>query len=235
MFAKCSDSSNWDRLLASGELIQVMVEKHIDEIFDPVICTAFPEAIEDLQEAAYCLLFCRHSAAIFHLMRVIEAGVLRMARLAGIQDPKPSWGAILKRIETYALRTKHDDLLPETNQHIAFLREVLPRMQAIQHAWRNPISHVEQDLTVPHGRASGDTAGEIMGAVNMFMRLVALELPNPAPNTAPYGVGFHALGSMVARMRAANFVRNSGGSAHTTWLITLVSKCRPSNESFWQQ
>jgi hypothetical protein len=158
---------------ATGQLMF----RDIREVFDPAIVAAFPEARGDLAEAANCLLFALHSAAIFHLMRVVEVGVVRMARLAGIEDPKASWGAVLKRVEGYVLRTKYEELPPDARRHIAFLRDILPRMQAIQHAWRNPLSHVESDLTVPRGRVSEETAWEIMNAVNIFMRLLAAELP----------------------------------------------------------
>jgi hypothetical protein len=162
----------------------VMIEKDVREIFDPAVSAAFPEAIDDLQEACYCLLFARHTAAIFHLMRVIEFGLSKLTRFACLEDPKPSWGSMLRRLETLGHKTRHEDLPPAVKPHIDLVRGVLPALHAIQHAWRNRVSHVQQDLKVPDGRADEQMAWEIMNAVNMFMRLLSRELLQNAETAA---------------------------------------------------
>jgi hypothetical protein len=56
----------------------------------------------ELDEAAKCLAFGRPTAAVFHLMRVMEIGIRALARCLAISDPvKPAernWGKILERI-----------------------------------------------------------------------------------------------------------------------------------------
>ena len=65
--------------------------------------TKFPtQGAFELDEAAKCMALGRPTAAVFHLMRVMEVGIRATARCLGIPDPlKPSdrsWGPILKTI-----------------------------------------------------------------------------------------------------------------------------------------
>lgn len=157
--------------------IQELVFKSADQLFDSRIVARWGEATEDIEEACRCFAFDRFTACAFHLMRVVEIGVLKLGELAGIEDPKPSWGSILGKVERYALRTDYKDLPPALQPHIGLVRELLPEMQAIQRAWRNDkIAHLNDKL-VPVKTITEEEALEIMGAVNAFMRTLAEKLP----------------------------------------------------------
>ena len=58
----------------------------------------FPSAQFELEEATRCLAFERPTAAVFHLMRILEIGIAAISKCVGIPDPvKPAqrnWGAI---------------------------------------------------------------------------------------------------------------------------------------------
>lgn len=156
--------------------VGALLLKRADELFDPSIVTGFPETGDDIEAAGRCFAFDENTACVFHLMRVVEHGLRRLARLVDIEDPKPSWGAILQKLEKYALRTEYKDLPPVVQRHREFIREVLPRMQGIQHAWRNKVDHVGDKL-VPIQQIDPKTASEIMTATEAFMRMLAREFP----------------------------------------------------------
>jgi hypothetical protein len=110
-------------------------------------------------------------------MRVVEIGVLKIAGVAGIVDAKPSWGAILQKVEKLVLRTEYKSLPVEVQPNISFLREILPYLQAIQIAWRNKITHVEDKLIPSTAEASEEICWEVLTATRALMRKMASDLP----------------------------------------------------------
>ncbi|MFZ0318563.1 MAG: hypothetical protein WAL56_05505 [Candidatus Sulfotelmatobacter sp.] len=165
-FKQCPDELFQDHLIF----------KDLNEVFDPEVLRRFPEATDDIAGACDCYLHYCATASVFHLMRVVEVGVLRLARLADIKDPKPSWGAILSKLDKYAYRTDHKDLPAPLQPHIDLIKKLLPKMHAIQHAWRNKVSHVEDKL-IPTNAITDEMALEIFNAVQAFMRMLSTELP----------------------------------------------------------
>lgn len=153
-----------------------LVPKRSDEIYDRIILDCFPESEDDLVETCECFVFHRYTACVFHLMRVVEFGLLRIARLAGISDPKPSWGTVLNQLDRLAFRTKYGDLPDSVRPHVATIKNVLPTLNAIQHAWRNKVSHAD---LAPKNGISEEICLEIMNAVQAFMRILATSLPRP--------------------------------------------------------
>lgn len=148
--------------------------KSADEIFDPTILWAFQGAAEDIDQACKSYVVGLYTACVFHLMRVVEVGLLHIAKLVGMNDPKPSWGVILQTLEKYALRTDYNSLPEFVKPLRDFIRGVIPRMQAIQHAWRNKVDHA---TLVPTQKFGKPEATEILTATQAFMRVLAGEFP----------------------------------------------------------
>jgi hypothetical protein len=146
------------------------------ELMDPKIAERFPAASEDIEASYRCFIFDCYAAAMFHLMRVVEIGVLKLAKVAGLEDPTPSWGAVLQYVERIVLRTKYEDVEPAVRPYRDMLGAVLPQMQAIQRAWRNKFAHIE-DKIIPAEIISETVATEILVAVEAFMRQLAYDLP----------------------------------------------------------
>jgi hypothetical protein len=153
-----------------------LIFRRIDEIFDAVIVERFGDCVDDLLEASKCYLAAVYTACIFHLMRVVEHGLGEVAKLAGIVDPKASWGSVLSKVDQYCFRTKYEELPPSVKPHIPLLRDLSAEMHSIQYAWRNRVSHIENKL-VPTKTIDHDIATEIMTAVQAFMRSLAERLP----------------------------------------------------------
>lgn len=158
--------------------MNVLEWKTVGELFGSEVTSRFTSALDDMEQAGKCFVLARYTACVFHLMRVVEIGVIKVAKLSGCQDPKPSWGSILTWVEKLVLRTKRQDLDSAVQPHIDLLGQLLPEMQAIQRAWRNKVSHVEDKLIPIDARIDGETANEVLVAVRVFMRRLAKTLPS---------------------------------------------------------
>lgn len=157
----------------------VLVLKPANELFDESVIRQFPAAIDDIEQACMCYVLARYSACVFHLMRIVEVAVLRVAKISGLSDPKPSWGAVLQYVEKIVLRTPKD-LDNNVRCHIPLLTTLLPQMQSIQRAWRNKIVHIEDRIIPVEARIDEEVGADIMNSVQVFMRHLASELP-PGP------------------------------------------------------
>jgi hypothetical protein len=159
-----------------GQIPQLQF-KHADQLFDARILRRWDDLTEDIEEACQCFVFDRFTACAFHLMRVVEFGVRKVAKLGGIKDAKASWGAVLDKLHKYAFATEYKDLPPDVQPFIGIIRNLLPHMQAIQRAWRNDkVAHISEKL-VPVKTIKEEDAHDMMVAVNGFMRTLAQELP----------------------------------------------------------
>ncbi len=166
----------------------VLTLKPAEKLFPEIVVGRFPATIPDIEDACRCFYMNRFTASVFHLMRIVEIGVLKLAQLIQHPDPKPSWGSILKKVEKYALYTEYKDLPTAIQPHVDFLRMVLPHMQSVQRAWRNHVSHVEDRIIPSNEKITLEDAEDIMKATESLMRYLAEELPattNPSSPTAP--------------------------------------------------
>jgi hypothetical protein len=131
----------------------------------------FPEAISDVEEASKCFAFDRHTACVFHLMRVAETGIRSVARCLRIPDPvKPAernWGIILRTIKGEMERRSKASPIDWANPaDAAFFDQCYASLDSIKNAWRNPTMHMAHKYT-------GEEAEDILGAVRGFMRKLA--------------------------------------------------------------
>lgn len=127
----------------------------------------------ELDEAAKCLALSRPTAAVFHLMRILEIGINALAESLGIPNPvKPAernWAIILKRIKedgidkkwpTAALRMSGEGLLFES---------LYASLDAVKNPWRNETMHVS-------GKYTDDEAKHIFVAVEGFMKKLSARM-----------------------------------------------------------
>jgi hypothetical protein len=113
----------------------------------------FPtNGIFELDEAGKCLALSRETAAVFHLMRLMEIGIRATAKSLGIPDPiKPSdwnWYQILKRMkdendQRSAGKTKRWTVPGDRE----FFESAYASLDAVRVAWRNPTMHIENKYT----------------------------------------------------------------------------------------
>jgi len=130
----------------------LLLDSHSRELWEPThplfgdeFKNAFPRANYDLDEASKCLALGRGTAAVFHLMRIMEAGLHAVHACLGIPvslvGTDRNWGNILKRVrEAIAARGNRWE---EKEQ----FQELYALLDAVKDAWRNATMHIESKYT----------------------------------------------------------------------------------------
>lgn len=155
-----------------GELRGELVPKTFWNLFGEKVSSNFSPAVVDIEESAQCLVTGRNTAAVFHLMRVMEVALRVLGKSLNDPsvDPKhnPSWEAILKKCDTEIARPLNDRC-KEWRDDERFYSEATANLRAVKNAWRNPTMHVE--ITYDEHQAS-----VVWNAVKGFMEHLATKL-----------------------------------------------------------
>jgi hypothetical protein len=136
----------------------------------------FNETITDIEEMSRCFALSRYPAAVFHSTQIVEAGLLRLGPLIGVEDPKSGWTAVSNSLAEIIKKKPEQRTVFETN-NFSFLEQVNGTVMTLRHAWRNKISHVQNRIVLMTGEFSPDVAEEIIMASRAFMRRLATEMP----------------------------------------------------------
>ena len=137
------------------------------ELFGDEVPAKFKGISYDIVEAGKCLALDRSTAAVFHLMRITEAGLMRIARRVGVKDRSPSWNDVLNAVNT-KVKTLPRRTNAERRKH-EFFATISTHMNAVRIAWRNNVMHMEQTYTK-------DEAINILNATRGLMKYVAENL-----------------------------------------------------------
>jgi hypothetical protein len=140
------------------------------QLFGPRVYEAFPSAIMDIEEAGKCLALSRGTATVFHLMRVMEAGLKATAHALSIRYA-PSWESYLDQIKA-KMDIDWKKKSKKWRKEEPFFRVVHAHLHAVKLAWRNPTMHIVQNY-------SPEVAEEIFNAVKGFMRHIETKLSEP--------------------------------------------------------
>jgi hypothetical protein len=140
--------------------------------FGEEVAAKFPSAIFDADEAALCLALDCDTASVFHLMRVMEAGLRALGK--SLNDPRldpgtnPTWERILKRGDE-ELQKPLKNRSAEWQQDEQFFSTAVANLRAVKDAWRNPTLHVGSYYDAARAR-------DVYSAVRAFMRHLATRL-----------------------------------------------------------
>jgi hypothetical protein len=131
--------------------------------FGSEVHSKFPIASFDISEACKCLALGRHTASVFHLMRVMETALHAVHGCLGISNPiagnDKTWGSILQKIRLeYRARPNFSEM--------ALFQELHALLDAVKDAWRNGTMHVEDKKTEEEAKV-------IMITVKAFMQKLA--------------------------------------------------------------
>lgn len=140
-------------------------------LFGVEVQNRFPAAMYEIEEAGKCLAVGRSTAAVFHLMRIMEVGIYAVSRCLGIPDPirgsDKNWGKILQKIQDE--RSSRNSASPKrwtNSDDQAYFDGAHATLDAVRNAWRNTTMHVENKYT-------GEEAQHIFVAVRAFMMKLA--------------------------------------------------------------
>jgi len=122
----------------------------------------FPEIQSDVEEANRCFALSRTTASVFHMMRVMEAGIRRLAaRLDPTIDVTLSWGLLEPLINNAV------NALPRTEaERKSKLAAAAAHFHNVRWAWRNETMH-------PKAVYSETEASEVLAAVRAFINTLA--------------------------------------------------------------
>jgi hypothetical protein len=115
--------------------------------FSIEVVISFPSALADIDEAGKCFALGRHTACVFHLMRVLEVPLQTLSKVLLPDDPKPNWDPVLRKIDE-ELKLPYKQRRIKGNSD--FFAGVSSHMHAVKLAWRNRVMHV--DTIMPEDR-----------------------------------------------------------------------------------
>jgi len=121
----------------------------------------------ELDEAAKSLALSRPTAAVFHLMRILEVGIGSLSSCLNIPSPiKPverNWAVILKRIKEDGIDKKWPTAADRMSGDGLLFEGLHASLDAVKNPWRNETMHVS-------GKYTDDEAKHIFVAVEGFMK-----------------------------------------------------------------
>jgi len=142
------------------------------EGFGITVAVHFSAANGDIEQAGKCYALGRNTAAVFHLMRVMEIGLRALGKSLNDStlDPQrnPSWETILKRCDK-ELALDINKRCPEWQKDDSFYSTATANLRAVKNAWRNPTMHVERNY-------DEEEALDVMNAVKGFIKHLATRL-----------------------------------------------------------
>jgi hypothetical protein len=130
------------------------------ELFGQGVNNKFPEAQFDITEAGNCYTAGRGTAAVFHLMRVMELAVQKLGDKLGVTlVQEKNWQVILDGVD------KAIKALPKSPTKVA-MSQATASLYAVKVAWRNEVMHPKETYTL-------EEAENLIRLVKMFMQQLA--------------------------------------------------------------
>jgi hypothetical protein len=133
----------------------------------------------NIEESLKCFALTRYAASVFHVLLVVEYGVIQLADFVGIKAGHPGWGYVKP------LQDAIKEAWPKRPAHIQansrLLEAVVPLLYQVKESWRHKISHVDSLLVWEDTDFSPQVADEIIKASRGFMRKLASDLPRSKP------------------------------------------------------
>ena len=156
-------------LMVTGDVRELWEQRN--PVFGAVVAARFPDANPDIAAAARCLALDEWTAAVFHLMRVLEHGLRDLADRVGHTFPTPveyqQWEAIIVNIEAAIRRTVA--ALPKGTSQKAddaeFYSKAASQFWHFKDAWRNHVSHARKNYDPREARAVYDSVRAFMQAL----------------------------------------------------------------------
>ena len=99
----------------------------------------FPSVFLDVEEASRCFALGRYTASVFHLMRVLEVGLVSLALALQVPTSRSNWGRIIDQIQ--AEITKRNKAQGATWPDQQFYSAAAAQFQFLKDAWRNHVIH----------------------------------------------------------------------------------------------
>jgi hypothetical protein len=140
--------------------------------FGDAAAKSFPSAAFDIHNAAICVATTQSTAAVFHLMRVLEIGLTALGKEFGVSLEHTNWAPAIEQIES-KIRDMHKDpawkALPDCKGRQEFYAQAASHFGILKDAWRNYTMHAR-------GKYTEDESERIFENVKGFMQQLAERL-----------------------------------------------------------
>ena len=100
----------------------------------------FPRAHDEIQTAGRCYAYGEPTACVFHLMRVIDAGLRSVAASLAVSYDARNWSGIGQKIQS-KMEEKYSTKTDDWKRSEPFYASILTDIQAISRGHRNPVLH----------------------------------------------------------------------------------------------
>jgi len=136
-----------DRALYYQKRIKADGDKTKHSLLSDKAKKKFAQSIEDAEEAANCIALGRYTAAVFHMMRIMERGVQRLGKKLQltISVEEKDWGLISNHING-ALKKLPNSTPQEKRVHARYSKAAV-YLDNVREAWRNPTMHPKETYT----------------------------------------------------------------------------------------
>lgn len=132
----------------------------VDLIFNSLIREKIPETAYEIEQAKKCFAFGIYTACVFHLMRVLELGLVNMGKIFSI-DTISNWKTAIDQIDS-AVRNMNKNNGENWKEQQRKYAEACAHFYNLKDAWRNHTMHVKQQY-------DEDRAKKIMESTSNFM------------------------------------------------------------------
>jgi hypothetical protein len=130
-------------------------------LFGQAVNAKFPQTQYDIVEAGNCYASGRSTAAVFHLMRIMETGVQQLGNQLGVAlTNEKNWQNILDEV---------NKAIKALNQKAPLTKElaaVSANLYSVKLAWRNEVMHPKDTYTL-------EEADNLIRQVKIFMDQLA--------------------------------------------------------------
>jgi hypothetical protein len=140
--------------------------------FGKNVADNFPSTTFDANSAAFGVATTLSTAAVFHLMRVLEIGLSVLGKQFGVSLAHTNWAPAIEQIES-KIRDMHKDpawkALPDCKEQQEFYAQAASHFAIVKDAWRNHTMHAR-------GKYTEDEAEQMFLSVKTFMQKLAERL-----------------------------------------------------------
>jgi hypothetical protein len=138
--------------------------------FGELVAEAFPSAAYDISEACRCYALARNTACVFHLMRVMEIGLVALSKQFGLPCDHTNWETVINGVEKAIASIEKSPSRPDSwRGDREFYSQCASHFRVVKDAWRNYTAHAR-------GKYDEQEAVDMLGNVRGFMQKLATRL-----------------------------------------------------------
>jgi hypothetical protein len=118
--------------------------------FGEVVARSFPSTAFDIHNAAICIATTQSTAAVFHLMRILEIGLNALGKIFGVSLEHTNWAPAIEEIESKIRKMRTDPgwkAVPDCKEQQEFYAQAASHFAILKDAWRNYTMHARGKYT----------------------------------------------------------------------------------------